>query len=72
MKPVLAWTVGGLAAYSVVLAAAAALAGPEYIVPAVIVGLVPLMAACAWVALARRMRPTARFKRLRRHESIEK
>jgi hypothetical protein len=108
VKPVLAWTIGGLAVYSVALAGGAALAGPEYIVPAVIAGLVPLTAACVWVAIVRRktakgddgpypglaldddtemgdtpahsdaadeeagQRPTPRFQRLQRRESIEK
>ena len=108
MKPVLAWTIGGLAVYSVALAAGAALAGSEYVAPALIAGLVPLTAACMWVAIVRRKtatgedgsspgialddetemgdttahsdapedeagpRPTARFQRLQRRESIEK
>ncbi len=108
MTPVMAWTIGGLAVFTVALAAGAALAGPEYIVPALVAGLVPLTAACLWFAIVRRRtakgddgpypglalddetemgdtpahsdeldeeagpRPTPRFQRPQRRESIEK
>jgi hypothetical protein len=108
MKPILAWAIAGLALFYVAVAAGAALAGPEYTLAALIAGLVPMTAACLWVATVRRKttegdddpypglalddetalgdtpahsdalddeagpRPTPRFRRLQRRESIEK
>jgi hypothetical protein len=108
MKPILAWTIGGLALFYVAVAGGAALAGAEYAIAALIAGLVPMTAACLWIATVRRStaegddapfptlsldddtelgatpahsdavdeeagaRPTPRFRRLRRRESIEK
>jgi hypothetical protein len=108
MKPILAWTIGGLALFYLAVAGGAALAGPDYALAALIAGLVPMTAACLWVATVRRStaegddaafptlaldddtdvgttpahseagddeagpRPTPRFRRLQRRESIEK
>jgi hypothetical protein len=108
MSPILVWTIGGLAAFYLAVAGAAALAGPEYGVAALIAGLVPMTAACLWVAAVRLKtaegeedpylglslddetelgdtpahsdsldeeagpRPTPRFRRQQRRESIEK
>jgi hypothetical protein len=108
MKPILTWTIGGLALFYAAVAAGASLAGAEYALAALIAGLVPMTAACLWVATVRRKtaegdedaypglalddetalgdtpahsdaldeeagpRPTPRFRRLQRRESIEK
>jgi hypothetical protein len=108
LRPILLWSMAGLAALYVLFAGAAALSGGEYAGAALLAGTIPLTALNLWVAAVRQGtgetedtpyprlslddetplgdtpehsdalddeaegRPTARFRRLRRRESVEK
>jgi hypothetical protein len=51
--PIVYWGVGGLLGIYVLIAAAAATAGPEYAVAGLLAGVIPLTALCLLIALAR-------------------
>jgi len=51
--PIVNWAIGGLLGFYVLVAAAAAAAGPEYAVAGLLAGVIPLTGLCLLIALTR-------------------